>query len=63
MSKRNLVKKNQERCRIVDNELGRLGQYIIYFFNELPIRMQKSLKMQSKNIKKMINFVILEHGI
>ena len=30
--------KDQNRCMIVNEELGKLGQYIIYFFNKLPIR-------------------------
>lgn len=27
-----------KECSIIDNDLGLLGQYIIYFFNRLPIR-------------------------
>ena len=45
------VYKDEKRCQIVNEELGRLGQYIIYFFNKLPIR-SKVIKSAIRQYKK-----------
>ena len=45
------VYKDENRCQIVNQELGRLGQYIIYFFNKLPIR-SKVIKSAITQYKK-----------
>ena len=42
---------NMNRCMVVNKELGRLGQYIIYFFNKLPIR-TKVIRSAIKQYKK-----------
>ena len=40
-----------KECSIIDNDLGLLGQYIIYFFNRLPIRTKIIREEIEKNRK------------
>ena len=46
-----IICKNENRCRVVNRELGRLGQYIIYFFNKLSVR-TKVIRDAIKEYKK-----------
>ena len=43
--------KDPERCSVVNYELGKLGQYIIYYFNKLKVR-SKIIKNAIKKYKK-----------